>query len=78
MQTLRSLIQFLDDLEEKGIFYELKKVRDSIMIEVSIPGQRWEVEFMKDGTLQIEKFLSDGSIADDESQLEALLREWGE
>lgn len=32
------------------------------MIEVAIPGQRWEIEFMENGTIEIEKFISDGKI----------------
>ena len=28
------------------------------MIEVAVPGQRWEIEFMEDGTIDIEKFIS--------------------
>jgi len=38
------------------------KIRDSILVEVAVPGQRWEIEFMADGTIQIEKFFSDGKI----------------
>jgi hypothetical protein len=34
------------------------------MVEISVPGQRWEVEFMEDGTLEIEKFISDGNFYD--------------
>lgn len=30
------------------------------MIEIVVPGQHWEVEFMKVGTVEIEKFISDG------------------
>ena len=32
------------------------------MVEVAVPGQRWEVEFMDDGTIEIEKFFSEGTI----------------
>ena len=34
------------------------------MIEVAISGQRWKVEFMENGTVEIEKFICDGSFYD--------------
>ncbi|USG67069.1 hypothetical protein NDK47_07200 [Brevibacillus ruminantium] len=56
---LRDLINFLNKLEKSKIFYKLNKVRDeAIMVEIAVPGQRWEVEFMDDGTVEIEKFLT--------------------
>jgi len=35
------------------------------MIEVTVPGQRWEIEFLEDGTVDIEKFISDGKMYDE-------------
>jgi len=32
------------------------------MVTVHVPGERWEIEFMEDGSLEIEKFKSDGKI----------------
>ena len=58
---LKELIHFINKLEESNIFYKLNKVRnEAIMVEIAVPGQRWEVEFMEDGTVEIEKFISDG------------------
>ena len=37
-------------------------MRDSILIEIAVPGQRWEVEFMANGKIEIEKFISGGVI----------------
>jgi len=59
---MSSLIDFLNRLEESKIYYRLNKVRDSIMVEVAVPGERWEVEFFANGEIQVEKFLSDGDI----------------
>lgn len=50
------LLQFLDQLEEAKIHYDLKHVRDSIMVSVDIPGGIWEIEFFEDGTLEVELF----------------------
>jgi len=35
------------------------------MIEVAVPGQRCEIEFLEDGTIDIEKFISDNYILRD-------------
>jgi len=34
------------------------------MVEVAVPGERWEVEFLKDGSVEVEIFRSDGQIHD--------------
>lgn len=59
---MEKLIDFLNKLESANIYYRLNKVRDGIMVEIAVPGQRWEVEFMRDGDIQVEKFLSTGEI----------------
>ena len=62
MDNLKNINEFLNMLDEKKIYYQLNKIRpDGIMIEVAVPGQRWEIEYMEDGTIEIEKFISDGS-----------------
>ncbi|MGG2028842.1 hypothetical protein AB1282_24340 [Gottfriedia sp. S16(2024)] len=44
MKTIKELIEFLNELETKNIYYRLNKTRDeSIMVEVAVPGQRWYV-----------------------------------
>jgi len=65
MDTIKELIDFLNKLEDKHIYYRLNKIRDeSIMVEVAVPGQRWEIEFLEDGTVDIEKFIADGKMYD--------------
>ncbi len=68
---MEKLIGFLEKLDEKKIYYKLNKVRDSIMVEVAIPGERWEVEFFADGNVEVEKFISNAEILD-EKELEQL------
>lgn len=73
---LKELIDFLNKLESSNIFYKLNKIRDeAIMVEIAVPGQRWEVEFMKDGTVEIEKFISDG-IFYDVNEIETLIKDF--
>ena len=59
---MKKLIDFLEKLEEKNIYYKLNKVRDAIMVEIAVPGERWEVEFFADGNVDVEKFISNGEI----------------
>ncbi|MDP9382905.1 MAG: hypothetical protein M3Q29_22765 [Chloroflexota bacterium] len=56
------LIDFLDQLEGSKIHYDLKHVRDSIMIRAYLPEGLWEIEFLRDGTLEVELFRREGSV----------------
>jgi hypothetical protein len=59
------LLSFLNDLQGAKINYRLSHARpDAIMVEIAVPGERWEVEFMEDGSVEIEIFKSDGTIHD--------------
>lgn len=40
------------------------------MVLVTLPGERWEVEFFDDRELEVEVFLSDGSISGPEKLAE--------
>jgi len=85
MTSLNELINFLEKLDEKKIYYKLSKTRDdAIMIEVSVPGQRWEIEYNTYGKspdydckIEIEKFVSNGIIYD-ERELETLFRDFSD
>ncbi len=61
---MKQLIDFLEKLEDKKIYYKLNKVRDAVMVEVAVPGERWEIEFFADGNIEVEKFVSNGEILD--------------
>ena len=62
---MNRLIDFLNELEERKIFYNLSKYCDEyIMVEISVPGERWEVEFSHDD-IRVEIFKSDGYIFDE-------------
>lgn len=61
------LIAFLNQLEQEKISYSLAHNRDeTVMVNVAVPGQRWEVEFFEDGSVEVEIFLSSGEIAGEE------------
>ena len=61
------LTAFLSDLEQREISYTLAHNRDeAIMVNVAAPGERWEVEFLDDGSVEVERFVSSGQISGDE------------
>ncbi len=37
------------------------------MVEVAVPGERWEVEFFRDGTVEVEVFRKVGGIVGEEA-----------
>lgn len=75
---VKKLLHFLNQLEQNKIFYKLDKVRDAaVMVEIALPGQRWEVEFMEDDTIEIEKFISDGDYYDCK-ELDTLKRDFAD
>jgi hypothetical protein len=64
--SFQKLLDFLARLQEHKHHYRLSCWRDeAIMIELAVPGERWEVEFFADGHVEVERFRSDGRIADE-------------
>jgi len=65
MAKLSKLTKFLDRLDEDDIHYTLSSVREgAIMVGVTVPQERWEIEFMADGDIEIEVFKGDGEVHD--------------
>lgn len=64
---METLLQFLQRLESRKIWYRMSLGRDAVMVLLSIPGERWEVEFFPDGQVEVERFVSTGQIEDEES-----------
>ena len=74
---MQKLIDFLNRLEDANMYYKLDKMNDAyIMVEVDVPGERWEVEFSADN-VRIERFISEG-ILHGESEIDALFRDFGD
>ena len=77
-QPFRKLTTFLQHLEHAHIHYTLASHReDAIMVLVTVPGERWEVEFLGDGTVEVERFISDGEIYGEET-IHALLSRYAD
>jgi hypothetical protein len=78
MNPLEKLLGFLSQLDRHKIFFKLTRVRDeAILVEIAVPGERWEVEFFGDGQVEVEVFKSPGAIGGEE-ELDRLLRDFGD
>ncbi len=76
--TLGNLLRFLERLDNAKIHYTMRHSRDdAIMVVAFAPGEYWEIEFLGDGDIEIERFRSDGHI-DDETILEELFALWSD
>jgi hypothetical protein len=47
------------------------------MVIVAVPGERWEIEFFEDDHVEVERFVSSGTI-EDESALDDLFTKHGD
>jgi hypothetical protein len=58
INPLGNLLGFLSELDRRKIFFKRTGVRDeAIMVEIAGPGERWEVEFLCDGQVEVEVFI---------------------
>jgi hypothetical protein len=74
----RKLTTLLKKLEQAHIHHTLASYReDAIMVLVTVPGERWEIEFLGDGSVEVERFLSNGEISGEEA-LHELLRKYAD
>jgi hypothetical protein len=73
--TYRQMLSLLRRLDEAKIYHRLGQCRDdALMIEVHVPGERWEIEFVDyddEVHVEIERFRSIGEMCD-ESALDEL------
>ncbi|MHC5935107.1 hypothetical protein [Nostoc sp.] len=72
------LVTFLNQLEQEKISYTLAHLGDeTIMVNVAVAGERWEVKFLEDASVEVERFVSSGEINREEvfSELFAMYSE---
>lgn len=68
---LSTLTDLLDRLDEEEIRYTLASIREgAVLVTAALEGERWEIEFMSDGEIEVEIFRSNGDLYD-----EAMLEE---
>jgi hypothetical protein len=76
MERMTKLLNFLSRLEDYKIHHRIEHNRDeSIMVIADVPGQKWEIEFLENGDVEIEVFKSDGNIRG-ESELDRFFKEF--
>jgi hypothetical protein len=74
----QQVLTLLDKLAQSGIHYTLAHTREqALTIRVAVPGERWEIEFLNDGTVEIERFISNGVI-DNEDRLGELFARYAD
>jgi hypothetical protein len=63
--SLENLLAFLRKPDQHKIFFRISRPRDeAIMVEIVVPGERWEVEFFSDGHTEIEMFGPSSGVID--------------
>lgn len=65
--TIGELLRILARLDAARIHWALRRTRpDAVSVDVSIPGHRWEIDVLEDGSIEVEVFTSNGTIGDAE------------
>jgi hypothetical protein len=60
-ESLTALLDLLEKLEAASIHYDISAPTPrTIMVNIAVPGERWEVEFHEDGEVEVEVFRSLG------------------
>lgn len=73
--AMKKLFQFCDALDRLHVRYGMLAARDdAVMVTVVVPGQYVEIEFFTDGSVEIERFLSQGVEEASDAQLEELIK----
>ena len=79
MNPLQKLLDFLSELDGRKIHYRLSRARsEAIMVEIAVPGERWEVEFFADGDFEVEVFGPSPGIVGGEEALKRLFDEFSD
>lgn len=61
--TAQGLHDLIRELDETRTHYNLTSVREgAVMVEVALPGERWEIEFFEDREPEVEIYRSEGTI----------------
>ena len=72
------LLAFLERLDQAKIAYSMEHSRDNaLMVTTVSPGVYWEIEFLDDGEIEVERYVSNGKI-DNESVLEDLFAQFAD
>jgi hypothetical protein len=73
--TFGRLVEFVNRLDAAHVSYTLGHTRpESVMVDIALPGWRWEVEFMLDGSVEIERYRSVAGVEVDPNCLRTCLQ----
>jgi hypothetical protein len=62
---LGTFFQFCSMLHEAGLRYSLTVSRpQTVMVTFRTPGNHWEIEFMPDGEILLERYVTDGGVVE--------------
>lgn len=76
---LRDVYVFLELTRSAGLRSELRSYSDDCVIAVvSVPGERWELEFFRDGRRTFERFSSNGVETPTPDDVLRLVGDYGE
>ena len=56
MNTLENLLHFISQMQDARIQFDLKCVRDAIMVALRSPSTYYEIEFFADGHVEVQTF----------------------
>ena len=63
MNQYDRLLDLMSGLKAAHIHFTVGSVREEAnMLHVAVPGERWEIELLRSGEMEIEEFKSDGII----------------
>ena len=75
---MQEFLDFMNRLEQENISYSLEHNRsEAVMVLVTVPGERWEVEFFADGSVEVEVFTSSGDVRKAGTLLDQLFERHG-
>jgi len=64
-ETLQAIFR---QLEAAAIHFTVSRYRDdAVSIQAVVPGERWEIDVLDDGTVDFERFIGDGEVLDAEA-----------
>jgi len=70
------LFALLRKLEDNGHYFELSRQGpESVLISVTLPGERLEIDVFEDGHVEYLRFIGDEEVLDDPAVLDQLIKE---
>jgi hypothetical protein len=71
--SIAKVMRILRELEAAKIYFQLAHNRDDgITIEAVVPGERWEIDILEDGTIDFERFVTTANICGEAELMSAI------